>query len=116
MLKKLYRLDKKEFTTAFQKGRSFNLPHFVLKYKASPYPYARLGVSCGLRVSKKATIRNRMKRRIMEAFRQRADAFLRGDYIIIVKPGTEKEPFATMKDELIQSLISLNEKNNNIAH
>lgn len=111
MLKKIHRLDKKEFTKAFRKGRSFNLPHFVLKYNPSPHSFPRLGVSCGLRVSKKATVRNRTKRRVMEIFRHHSHALHEGDYIIIVKAGAEKESFASLRDELIPALTLVNEKN-----
>lgn len=116
MLKKIHRLGKKEFTVAFQKGKDFNLPHFVIKYKPSRYAHARFGISCGLRVSKKATIRNRMKRRIAESLRQHFTEFLPGDYVIIVKPSIEKESFSYAQDELIQALLSLNEKNRSVSH
>lgn len=116
MLKKVYRLDKKEFTSAFQKGKAFNLPHFVIKYKPSRQTHARFGISCGLRVSKKATVRNRMKRRIAESLRQHFSTFLPGDYVIVVKPSIGKESFSYAQDELIQALLSLNEKNRSVSH
>jgi len=70
MLKKLYRLNKtKDIQAILKTGRSFYAPVLMLKVKANELPVSRFTVIVSNRVSKKATQRNLIKRRIREIVR-----------------------------------------------
>lgn len=99
MLKKIHRLSRKEFSEIFNTSRAFNFPHFVVKYKPSPLPYSRAGISCGLKVSKEAVQRNRLRRKLYEVFGAQRDAILKGDYIIIVRPSALPLSFDELSGE-----------------
>lgn len=99
MVKKGHRLSRKEFNEIFRAGRAFNFPHFVVKYKSSKLPYSRAGISCGLKVSKKAVQRNTLRRKLYEVVRSQQEFVPRGDYIIIVRPSALTLSFNELSGE-----------------
>lgn len=96
MLPKAYRLNKKEFVRTFQKGRTFVSDDFVIKYSPRQRSNARFGFSVGLKISKKATIRNALRRQLYICVERLLFPQLQipaGDYVIIMRP--HEEPFAS---------------------
>lgn len=93
MLKKNLRLGQRDFASVFRQGRSFQYPSFIVKYKKNGLEYSRFGVSIGLKFSKKAVIRNAVKRTLYRLVR---DYFFPqqgapqrpccADYIFIIRP------------------------------
>lgn len=59
---------------------------------------ARYGFVAGLRVSKQATVRNTVKRRLREAVRELEPEA--GETVIIAKPAAAETPYADLKDDL----------------
>ncbi len=88
MLKKSLRLTKKkEFDYAFKKGRSVYSPFLLLKYVANNQPFSRFGIIVSNKVSKKATQRNLIKRRLREIIRSVQPEIKNGfDFVLIVSP------------------------------
>lgn len=88
MLKKANRLSKNLDVKRAMRGRSFFGPRFVIKFVSSKNPghLTRATVVVSTKVSKRAVVRNSIKRRIREAVRRNLDMFRGGDYVIIVKP------------------------------
>ena len=109
-------MDKKNFSAVFHAGRAFHSPSFVIKYSPSKASYARFGVSCGLRISKKATERNLLKRRIFEIIGVCAESMQSGDYVIIAKPAIQKQSFVSIRNELIQALQSITKTRKHFSH
>jgi ribonuclease P protein component len=88
MLKKLYRLNKtKEIQTLMKKGRSFYSPVLMVKVMANELPQSRFSVVVSNKVSKKATQRNLIKRRLREIVRALLPKLETGaDVVILASP------------------------------
>lgn len=70
MLKKLYRLNKtKDIQTLMKTGRVFYSPVLMVKAKANDLSHSRFAIIVSNKVSKKATERNLIKRRLREIVR-----------------------------------------------
>lgn len=86
--------SKKDFDQVFKKGKSFKEDFLVLKIKCgeSEPMESRFGFIISKKVSKKAVIRNKIKRMLGEAVRLKMDRLKRGaDIILITLPGIEKK-------------------------
>jgi len=90
MLKKANRLAKaKDIQTAFTRGRTFFNPFFTVKF-FSAAAEKKFTVVVSTKVSKKAVLRNRLKRIVREYIRKNLANFKTGNYIIITKPKINK--------------------------
>ncbi len=86
MLSKTHRLTKNsDIQRAFRTGRSFFNPFFSLKYLKGK-PSSRFTVVVSVKVSKRAVVRNRIKRLVREFIRLNMDSFPTGDYVVTAKP------------------------------
>lgn len=59
----------RDFKTVLKQGRSFYSSNIKLKLLKNGLNYNRFGFIIGTRISKKATIRNRIKRQVREVIR-----------------------------------------------
>jgi ribonuclease P protein component len=90
MLNKKHRLAKTtDVQKALSRGRAFFNPYFNLKFLSFPEK-KRFTVVVSTKVSKKAVVRNRIKRIIREFIRLRLENFASGDYAVMVKPSLAK--------------------------
>lgn len=112
MLKKEFRLSRKEFGVAFRRGRYFSFENFTVTYYKTVRAYARFGVSCGLKISKKAVVRNRIRRQMYEIIRLHYNTIPQGDYLILVKPSILSRDFSQLTSSLLAAFGMINEKNN----
>ncbi len=89
MLSKSNRLSKKNFNIAFKKrGRFVKLSFLTFKITESSQDVVRFGISCGTKISKKAVVRNKIKRRLSESLRLNLNKIKKG-YDILVMPSPE---------------------------
>jgi len=88
MLNKVNRLSKnKDFDKVFQAGRSGYQEILGVKLILNNLGYNRFGVLVGLKINKKATIRNKIKRRIKAAIRLDEPFLKKGyDCVVVVSP------------------------------
>ncbi len=92
---------KKDFDAIFKKGRSAFDKRLGIRAALNQEGKVRLGVIISLKVSKKAVLRNRLKRRLKEIVRARlAEIRPDLDLLIIALPGAADLTF----DELRQSV------------
>lgn len=91
MLPKRNRLKKKkDFEKVFKKGQGFKENFLVLKIVKNNLKINRFGFIVSTKFSKKATVRNKIKRRLSEIIRARLARIKKGkDGVIIVLPGLE---------------------------
>jgi len=85
MLAKKHRLPIQLFIT--KKGKIFKSPYFLLKIFPPKNSFSRFGVIISSKISKKAVVRNRLKRQIFDFFQKFRGRFPIADYLIIPFPG-----------------------------
>lgn len=104
MLHKKHRLAKtKDIQQTFARGRSFFYPLFSIKFAAKPSS-PRFTVVVSTKVSKKAVVRNRIKRVLRETIRLALSSFVSGDYVIMVRPQAAKATAAELREQLKDAL------------
>lgn len=111
MLKKEFRLSRKEFSVAFRRGRYLSFEDFTIMYYETARARARFGVSCGLKISKKAVARNRVRRWMYEIIRVHYEGILPGDYLVLVKPSILFKEFSQVSSSLVSAFQKVYEKN-----
>jgi len=101
------RLDK-DFDNAFKQGQSFYNDVFGLKLAKNNLNEFRLGVLVGLKVSKRAIRRNRIKRQIREIVRLETPKLKTGyDLVVITLPKIVDKDFPEIKSLLLEGLKKL---------
>ncbi|MCK4454326.1 ribonuclease P protein component [Candidatus Parcubacteria bacterium] len=102
MLVKENRLkNKKDFDIVFREGKGYKGDFLFLKVKNNNLGFSRFGIVVGKKVSNKAVIRNKIKRRLREILRKKTDRIKKGvDIILITLPGIEKQGFKDLENEV----------------
>ena len=113
MLPKANRLKKnKEFERVFKNGRSFREDFLILRVILNNLKNSRFGFVISSKVSKKAVIRNKIKRWLRQAvlFQLKENNKIQEsiDVIIIVKPGTIVKDFQEVKKVVNKIFKKLN--------
>jgi ribonuclease P protein component len=106
----------KDFQTLYRQGTRYSSPHLVLlvlsekKEVNSLVPIAtRIGISISQKVSKKAVIRNRLKRQIKAAFRELLPYLSPGwKLVVVVRPSALECKYEHFLRELKQLLVKAN--------
>ena len=106
MLPRENRLKKEEdFKKVFKKGRGFTNDLLVLKVIKNNLDISRFAFVISKKISKKATVRNRIKRRLDNVIRVDLPKIKKGwDGIIIVLPGAEIKDFKEIEEDINQLL------------
>ena len=107
MLPKLNRITKKkDFERIFKKSKSFKNNLFILKIMENCLELNRFGFIVSQKVSKKATIRNKVRRRLIESVKSETDKMRPGtDLVFIALHGIEKKEFSDIKKVLHDMLV-----------
>ncbi|WP_422446247.1 ribonuclease P protein component [Thermoanaerobacterium sp. DL9XJH110] len=100
-MKKCLRLTKNfEFINVYKAGRRSSGPLFTMYIKKNKPDCTRLGVSISKKVGK-SVVRNRIKRRIKEAFRTNLKYIKKGyDVVISVKPEAVAADYGEIEREI----------------
>lgn len=86
-------------------GRPYFCPEFVLKIRKNEAKITRFGIIVGTKVSKKATIRNLIKRRLRAIVSNEKSVIKDGfDIIIITKQPAVSADFSGLKAEVLRLL------------
>jgi len=106
MLPKENRLKKKkDFKEVFKKGKGFRKDFLFLKIKNNSFKKIRFGFIVSREISKKAVIRNKIKRRLREIIKKELSKIKPGiDGVLIAKKGIEKKDFLEIKEVVFQLL------------
>jgi ribonuclease P protein component len=93
MLAKTNRLAKnKDFDKVFKNGRLIKEDFLILRFNSGGTKNSRVGMIVSRKVSKKATVRNKIKRRLRAASRPYLSRLKKNiDMIFIALPGMEKK-------------------------
>lgn len=89
--------NKAQFEIVMKKGKMVHSPLFSLYYLAGTKEYA---VVTPKKVSKKAVIRNRNRRRVREILRKMSDELRGGSHIVIIKKDLAAIPHRQLVEEV----------------
>jgi len=106
MLPIVNRLKKeKDFERVFKKGRSWKENFLYLKAANNSLKESRFGFAVSKKFSPKATVRNKIKRRLREIIKTNLPCLKKGaDIVIIVLPGLEAGDFWEL-EEMVKRLL-----------
>jgi len=95
MLPKLNRLKKKkDFEKVFKLGRGAKLNFITLKFNENGLENSRFGFVVSSKVSKKAVVRNKIKRRMRESVKKKINNIKKGfDVVLIALPNSKDKDF-----------------------
>jgi len=110
MLSREYKLKKEnDFKKVFKNGKYYQQEFIRIKILKNDLEIDRFGFPIGLRISKKAVQRNKIKRRLEEIIRLKLNQMKSGfDIIILVNPEIIEKSY----QEIEKALISLFKKAN----
>lgn len=107
MLPKINRLKKrKDFEKVLRKGKGFKEDFLVLKMLKNNLSQTHFGFIVGNKISKKATLRNKIKRRLRELVRTKITKIKKGfNVVLIAKAGLENKDFWEI-EEILNKLLN----------
>lgn len=109
MLEKKNRIClNKEFDRVFTAGQSFYAKEFGIKSTDNKLDLTRMGLLVGLKISKKAVIRNKLKRQIRSIISQEMPLIKSGkDIVVIALPPIINIKFSDLKISVASGLKKL---------
>ena len=106
MLPKENRLKaKKDFEKVFKKGKGIKEGPLFLKVLRNGLGISRFGFIVSQKISKKAVLRNKIKRRLRELIKKRIKKLKKGtDCAFVALPGLEKKEFKDT-EKILEKLL-----------
>ena len=116
MLSAKHRLrKKKEIDKVFKNGRSFKEGCLILKTMKNDLAFCRFAFVVSKKVSSKAVVRNKIRRKIREAVRLNWQDCQPGtDNLFIVLPALAKEENLAKAEENVLNLLNLSQAKQNV--
>jgi len=110
MLPKENRIKKrKEFQKVLISSKTYKTPFFILRINKNNLNKNRFAFVVGRKVSPKATVRNKIKRRLAAIIRGEKEKIKLGtDMVIIALPGIEKINFTEIKKTIEKEFKKIN--------
>ena len=107
MLSKINRIKKKkDFERIFKNSKIFKGNLFIFRTMKNNLGLNRFGFVVSQKISKKATLRNKTRRRLTEAISPEIENIRIGtDLVIIALPGIEKKGFSEIREAIKSMLI-----------
>jgi len=102
MLPKTNRIrKKKEFEVIFKNSKSIKSGPFIFRIMRNKMDYNRFGFIISQKVSKRAVVRNRIRRRLVEAIKKEEGNIKKGiDVVVVVLPGADKKLFPGIRENI----------------
>ena len=106
MLPQAHRLRlEKDIKTLFSRGKSVFGTFVGLKFSKNNLPVSRFAVVAGVKVSKKAVVRNRLKRQVRAIVQEALPNIPPGyDVLLFFKPSGADKAFDVLKSQVLTSL------------
>ena len=103
MLAKQHRLTKeRDFKKVNALGRSFFSPQFRLRHVANGLDASRFGIVTSAKLSKKAVVRNRVRRQVSEILRLNNKKIVAGqDVVVWVRPPALNKAYQELEEKLL---------------
>lgn len=108
MLAKENRIKKRnDFKAIFKNSKSFRNKFFIARLAKNKLGLKRFAFVVSQKVSKKTTVRNKVRRRLSAAIKAEEKNIKNGaDLVIIALPGIEKKEFIEIKENIKKTLVS----------
>jgi ribonuclease P protein component len=102
MLPRKHRLTAaKDFARVFKAKRAWRSQNIDLRIGPNELGIVRVGFSVGVKVAKRAVVRNLLKRRLREIVRRLTPQILPGhDLLFSAKPGSQELSFSELTDSV----------------
>lgn len=98
-------LRRSDFQMTLKQGRRVRCGGVIVAAKKNPLEFSRLGIAVGKGVGN-AVVRNRLKRRVREAFRKRADMRMAGlDVVVVLKSRETDQGLSGVVNGLFGALL-----------
>lgn len=109
MLPKINRIkNKKDFDKAFKNSKSLKDKFIIFKASKNKLDLVRFGFVISQKVSKKATVRNKIRRRLANITKKEKATIKSGtDIVLIGLPGIEEKSFLELKEVVKNALLKL---------
>lgn len=106
MLPQKFRLNKtKDIENVSKKGKSIGSKFFVLKYLPNSLENSRIGFVISTKISKKAIVRNKIKRQMREIIRTHINEIPHGYDILFFTKGSIKDVnFSTLEQNILEKI------------
>ena len=107
MLPKINRIKKKkDFEGIFKNGKTLTTSFFILKISKNQLGVSRVGFVVSKKISPKATIRNKVRRRLSGVVEKEIEKIKNGtDLVFIALPGIRGKTFGSIKEATEKILI-----------
>ena len=106
MLPKKERLSRLEFSRFFSMGKRYHSPFFTIVH--TPFEVLHVSVVVSKKISNRAVMRNKIRRRIYDIVRHyRTEQKVGGVFIFLTKKGVEKASYNSLKSEVYAQLNTL---------
>ncbi len=104
MLPKENRLKRnKDFEQVFKKGRGLRKDFLFLKVLEKEDGESKFGFVVSQKISKKAVLRNKVKRKLREIVRKRIKKIKKGvDGVLVALPGIEEKSFRELEGAIVE--------------
>lgn len=93
-------MPRELFKELLEKSRYVNSTYFSLRYRLSHESEPKIGVSVSKKISKKAVVRNTLRRRVYSSLRPSLAGLPKGLFLFVAKPGAEKLRGQSLQDEI----------------
>jgi len=102
MLSKINRLTKKkDFEKVFREGEKFIVDCILLKKIKNNFCFSRFGFIVSTKVSKKAVLRNKVRRRLRNIVSKKLEKIQKGiDVVLVALSGSENKTFQELEQVL----------------
>lgn len=109
MIARQFRLKKAgDFTRVYKYGRSSNAPDLFVKALRTNYDLSRVAVVVSKKVSKKAVVRNKIKRKSTEYLRKNWDRVMPGyNVVVTIKQDISQKGEAAIGEQIFKCLERL---------
>ena len=89
-----------DFSALRERSQRISVGHFSAQYRSTPDGGARLGMAVSRKVSKKAVVRNRIRRQIRESFRLQRAHLPNLDVLVIARASAATQSNPVLRAEL----------------
>ena len=105
--------ESKEFDNIIHSGRYIKNNYYIIYYKDKEKEYHRFGLSVGQKISKKAVVRNKLKRRLKSIIDNNKNCYPKTkDYIIIMKGRCALASYEELEQNFLNIINQVKGENN----